>query len=273
MFRIRLGISYDGTGYGGFQIRTMRPDPGELEKALAVIYKQPLRTPGWPDRAGCMRSVGGHYDAPFEIPSSRLPAALSALLPEDIVVLKRAGGDFHALQRHAENLQLYPGPGCLPQVMRRDILAIFRTFNQDAVGEACRLLEGTHDFRLSGHRQPGAIHRYSLPRELVELAGRSCSVNLKETASCRWSGLWWAACCGGGGKLGPAAVSSALEGRRPGAVGPTAHHRPGKVIINKTLNWSGISQYLFVILIFICHPISIFCGVSFRYLCLSAFSS
>ena len=69
--RTLLVIEYDGTDFSGFQIQNnARTVQGELEKALAVVYKQPIRV------HGCSRTDSGvharrhvsHVDLPFVIP-------------------------------------------------------------------------------------------------------------------------------------------------------------------------------------------------------------
>ena len=154
MFRIRLDISYDGTGYGGFQTQKNAPTiQDELEKALAVIYKQPLRIAGAGRTDAGVHALGqvAHYDAPFEIPAVRLPAALNALLPSDIVVIKAAPAapDFHARFNASRKIYSYTlDRASYPQVMRRLYSHhIPGPFNKQAVAEAARLLEGTHDFQ------------------------------------------------------------------------------------------------------------------------------
>jgi|LFRM01.1.fsa_nt_gb tRNA pseudouridine38-40 synthase len=234
MFRIRLGISYDGTGYGGFQIQDNAPTiQGELEKALAVIYKQPLRITGAGRTDAGVHALGqaAHYDAPFEIPSSRLPAALNALLPEDIVVFKAepAAPDFHARFSALRKIYSYTlDRAAYPQVMRRRYSChLPGPFNQDAVREACRLLEGTHDFRaFQATGSPVQYTERTLYRvELVELAGEKLLRLIFEGDGFLYKMvrlMVGSLLRVGQGKLEPAAVSSALEGRRPGAVGPTA---------------------------------------------------
>jgi tRNA pseudouridine38-40 synthase len=90
-----LRIAYDGTEFHGFarqldptgaehRVRTVQ---GELEAALAKLYKQPVRT-----RGASRTDAGVHargqivgFDAPFEIPPRGLLLGLAAGLPRDLI--------------------------------------------------------------------------------------------------------------------------------------------------------------------------------------------
>ncbi len=90
-----LRLAYDGTGFHGFARQVDPGDPnntvrtvqGELEAALARLYKQPIRT-----RGASRTDAGVHargqvvgFDAPFEIPSRGLLLGLAAKLPRDMI--------------------------------------------------------------------------------------------------------------------------------------------------------------------------------------------
>lgn len=101
MTRIALALSYDGSSYHGWQIQDNAVSvQGELQKALCVLFKTPVTV------HGCSRTDTGvhaerfvcHFDAPFYIPTDRLPFALNALLPTDISVSRAycVPDDFHA---------------------------------------------------------------------------------------------------------------------------------------------------------------------------------
>lgn len=115
-----LRLAYDGTGFHGFarQVdsrdpsRTVRTVQGELEVALAKLYKQPLQT-----RGASRTDAGVHargqivgFDAPFEIPPRGLLLGLAGVLPRDIIasaawVVDEVGGEplnprFHNLGKH-----------------------------------------------------------------------------------------------------------------------------------------------------------------------------
>lgn len=97
-----LRLAYDGTEFHGFARQTPfgspRPEPGgtgarvrtvqgELEAALARIYKQPILT-----RGASRTDAGVHahgqivaFDPPLAIPARGLLLGLAAALPEDVI--------------------------------------------------------------------------------------------------------------------------------------------------------------------------------------------
>ena len=234
MFRIRLDISYDGTGYGGFQIQKNAPTiQGEVEKALAAIYKKPLRITGAgrTDAGVHARGQVVHFDAPFEIPAARLPAAMNALLPPAIVVFEAASAapDFHARFSATRKIYSYTlDRAGYPQVLRRLYSHHFPgPFNRQAVTETARLLEGTHNFqafRAAGSTVQSTVrtlYRVELQEFLEEkllLFTFEGNGFLYRMARLLTGSLLRV----GRGKLDLAAVAAALEGQNPGAAGPTA---------------------------------------------------
>jgi tRNA pseudouridine38-40 synthase len=92
---ILLRLAYDGTAFHGFarQLdpgdpdRSVRTVQGELEAALAILYKQEIRT-----RGASRTDAGVHargqivgFDPPFEIPPRGLLLGLAANLPRDMI--------------------------------------------------------------------------------------------------------------------------------------------------------------------------------------------
>lgn len=234
MSRIRLDISYDGSNYGGFQSQINAPTiQDELEKALAAIYKVPLRIhgAGRTDAGVHARGQSAHYDAPFEIAVGRLPAAFNALLPPDIVVFKAAPvpHDFHARFSALRKTYSYTlDRASYPQVLRRLYAYHYSgPFNSLAVARAARLLEGSHDFR--AFRAAGSPVKSTVRTlyrvELEEIPGEKLlrltfegSGFLYRMARLLAGSLLRV----GRGRLAPAAVAAALEGRNPEAAGPSA---------------------------------------------------
>lgn len=234
MHHISLVVSYEGTNYGGFQIQKNAPTiQGELEKALVVIYKEPLRITGAGRTDAGVHARGQviHYDAPFEIPVSRLPAAFNVLLPSDIVVLKAAPAapSFHACfsaKRKVYSYTLDRAP--YPQVMRRRFTYhLPGAFNGAAVKKAVPLLEGTHDFQAfqaAGSPTRNTV-RILYRVDLKELPGEKLLRFTFEGNGFLYRMvrlLVGSLLRVGREKLEPAAIAAALEGDCPEAVGPTA---------------------------------------------------
>jgi len=88
MARYFIEVSYDGTGFGGFQIQTSQDTiQGALENALAILYRQPITL------TGASRTDAGvhayqnylHFDLDLPVITKHL-YNLNALLPDSIVV-------------------------------------------------------------------------------------------------------------------------------------------------------------------------------------------
>jgi tRNA pseudouridine38-40 synthase len=108
-----LRLAYDGTEFHGFARQPgTRTVQGELEAALARIYKQAILT-----RGASRTDAGVHahgqivaFDPPLEIPARGLLLALAAALPADLIasaawLVDDAGGEplnprFHNLGKH-----------------------------------------------------------------------------------------------------------------------------------------------------------------------------
>ncbi len=154
MQNIRLEITYDGTRYSGFQIQENGATiQGELERALAVLYKQKIRITGAgrTDAGVHARGQVANYYAPFQIPTQRLPEALKSLLPEEIVITGAAdaAGDFHARFDAKGKIYTYTlDRAPYPQVMIRRFSHHFPDpLDLALMNEAARVLEGEHDFK------------------------------------------------------------------------------------------------------------------------------
>ncbi len=102
--RLKLRLSYVGTRFCGWQIQEKAPPPrtvqGELEKALAVLCRVPVRAFG-----SGRTDTGVHAVAQIvhcDVPDGRIihdwRNSLNALLPKDVRVLEAApcAPDFHA---------------------------------------------------------------------------------------------------------------------------------------------------------------------------------
>ncbi len=155
MFNTLIRISYDGTNYSGFQVQANALTiQGELERALSVTYKQPLRIngAGRTDAGVHARGQAANYLAPFRIAAEKLPYALNALLPPDIVVTEavEVSGDFHARFTAGRKIYSYTlDRAVFPRVMKRLYsYHLPEPLDLAAVRDAARLFTGTHDFKL-----------------------------------------------------------------------------------------------------------------------------
>lgn len=151
--RIALLTEYDGTEFVGFQ----RQDNGRsvqqtLEEAVEKVYGRFCRI------YGCSRTDSGvhakghisHVDVPFPIPADKIPLALNAVLPEDLVVkaAKEMPDTFHArFDTHGKRYCYRVRNAKVPSaVNRRTEAFVPGVLNVEAMNEAAQAFVGTHDF-------------------------------------------------------------------------------------------------------------------------------
>ncbi len=149
-----LDITYDGTYYSGFQIQENAPTIQEaVEKALGIIYKQTVRITGAgrTDAGVHARGQRANFKAPFSIPEDKLPSAVNALLPPDIVITgaERVSGEFHARYDAKRKIYSYTiDRAAFPQVLKRLYSwHLPDRLDLDLMQKAASLFEGTHDFK------------------------------------------------------------------------------------------------------------------------------
>ncbi|MBT2694535.1 tRNA pseudouridine(38-40) synthase TruA [Bacillus sp. ISL-55] len=154
MPRIKCTISYDGTGFSGYQVQPgKRTVQGELEKVLEKMNKGTSTRVNASGRTDAgVHALGQviHFDTTLEIEPARWQIALNSLLPDDIAVLSVdiAKPDFHARfdavgkeYRYFLLLSKHRDP------FQRNYAYQFQyELDHDAMREASNLLLGTHDF-------------------------------------------------------------------------------------------------------------------------------
>ena len=86
---ILLMVAYDGTNYCGWQRQSGQMTVQQrLEEALSQLYKKPITVRGSSrtDTGVHCKGQGALYTVEQNIPADRLPYAVNAFLPDDIVV-------------------------------------------------------------------------------------------------------------------------------------------------------------------------------------------
>jgi tRNA pseudouridine38-40 synthase len=144
----KLTLAYDGTHFAGWAAQpAQRTVQAELERALATILREPVPT-----------TVAGRTDAGVHAwaqvasyPHEALdPAALNALLPDDLAVLasEPMADAFNA--RHSALARTYcyrvHNSRARSPFERGRALEHPRHLDRDALEECARSLRGTHDF-------------------------------------------------------------------------------------------------------------------------------
>jgi len=153
MRRLALRIKYRGTAYHGWQRQEKDITVQEvLETALKITCEEDIRV------VGCGRTDAGvhawtycvSFDSNTKIPLDRLPLALNARLPDDIVVEQaiEAEPDFNAILSCEKKEYTYQ---ILNARVRDPFLAPYayfypRSLDLDRMAQAAEAFVGTHDF-------------------------------------------------------------------------------------------------------------------------------
>lgn len=154
MQRYKCTVSYDGTGFFGYQVQpNKRTVQSELEEALLKLHKGKevkVTASGRTDAGVHAKGQVIHFDTDLGIPDDRWPLALNSLLPDDISILsaEKAEDSFHARFDAAGKEYRY----FLYLSKQRDPFSRHYAYqfpyqvDVEQMREAGRLLLGTHDF-------------------------------------------------------------------------------------------------------------------------------
>lgn len=154
MARIKITVAYDGTHYHGWQRQKNAITVEALvEQAVHEIFRENNKIIG-----ASRTDTGVHargqvviFDTDKAIPLRRIPLALNAKLPEDIVVVKaeEVAEDFHPRYHAVHKTYAYHldhGDYVLPEY-RFNTLGVRGSLDVKAMKEASQFFIGTHDFK------------------------------------------------------------------------------------------------------------------------------
>jgi tRNA pseudouridine38-40 synthase len=154
MPRYKSIISYDGSGFSGYQVQpNKRTVQSVLESVLTKMHKgETVKVSGSGRTDAGVHAKGQviHFDSPLMIPEDKWEKALNSLLPEDISVLSAVSVDesfharFHALgkeYRYVLHLSSKRDP-----LQRKFAYHYPYRLNLDAMEQASKFFLGTHDF-------------------------------------------------------------------------------------------------------------------------------
>ncbi|MEG9298713.1 tRNA pseudouridine(38-40) synthase TruA [Mangrovibacillus sp. Mu-81] len=102
MQRVKCTISYDGTGFHGYQIQPrQRTVQGVLEDTLSAIHKGVrirVTASGRTDAGVHAYGQVFHFDTPLTIPQEKWPVVLNTRLPDEVTIkhAEFVSEDFHA---------------------------------------------------------------------------------------------------------------------------------------------------------------------------------
>ncbi|MEH7376890.1 MULTISPECIES: tRNA pseudouridine(38-40) synthase TruA [Bacillaceae] len=154
MARYKCIISYDGSGFSGYQVQpNKRTVQSVLEAVLSKMHKgDTVKVVGSGRTDAGVHAKGQviHFDSPLLIPADKWEKALNSMLPEDISVLKvvPVTESFHARfdakgkeYRYVLHLSQKRDP-----FQRKFAYQYPYRLNLQAMEQASKLVLGTHDF-------------------------------------------------------------------------------------------------------------------------------
>lgn len=154
MARYKCIISYDGSGFSGYQVQpNKRTVQSVLEAVLSKMHKgDTVKVVGSGRTDAGVHAKGQviHFDSPLLIPADKWEKALNSMLPEDISVLKvvPVTESFHARfdakgkeYRYVLHLSQKRDP-----FQRKFAYQYPYRLNLQAMEQASKLFLGTHDF-------------------------------------------------------------------------------------------------------------------------------
>lgn len=155
MNRVKAIVSYDGTGFSGYQIQPgMRTVQSEIDKALVKVHKDKPVISVASGRTDAGVHANGqviHFDTPLSLPPDRWQMALNVLLPTDVRICKveYVDEDFHARYSAVGKTYVYKW-SCseVHSPFERNLSVHLGNWKPDVekMREAAEYLIGTHDF-------------------------------------------------------------------------------------------------------------------------------
>jgi tRNA pseudouridine38-40 synthase len=154
MNRYKCIISYDGSGFSGYQVQpNKRTVQSQIEAVLAKIHKGSdvkIAASGRTDAGVHAKGQVIHFDSPLSLPAEKWELAINSMLPEDISVIsvEKADSTFHARYDASGKEYRY----FLYQSQKRDPFQRNYAFhypfplNLALMRKASIYLLGTHDF-------------------------------------------------------------------------------------------------------------------------------
>lgn len=151
--RIKMVIEYDGSNYHGFQIQPNAITIQEtLETCLAQLTGETIRITAAGRTDAGVHAMGQviSFDTASTIPDDRFCLALNRFLPDDIKALssRQAPDDFNARFNAVKKTYRYSiyNSAAGQILVRKYALCLNETLDIEAMQQACRYIEGRHDF-------------------------------------------------------------------------------------------------------------------------------
>lgn len=224
-----MTVSYDGTGYKGFQRQPGLPTvQAELERALQRVaaLESPLYAAGRTDAGVHARGQVVNFHGTLRAPLDRLPRSLNSLLPPDIVVVgcREVDEGFHARRSalareyaYYFHLEKQPSP-----FLRLYSLHVGRELDEGNMGEALAGILGVHDFSSFCRGGKGSPTVREVLEAGISRHGGLLCVRVRANA---FAWMMMRMICGallkvGLGSWSPGDFLGLLDGRHPGRAAP-----------------------------------------------------
>lgn len=151
MKNIKLTLEFDGTDFHGWQKQSeLRTVQGVLEDAAKALFGKPTKV------TGCGRTDAGvhawgyvcNFLADTKLSRGRIKLALSARLPEDIVIRKieEVDPDFHSRFHATARRYIYRIATQPTAIDRKVVYSTKYRMDLNLMSKAVTALEGQHDF-------------------------------------------------------------------------------------------------------------------------------
>lgn len=230
--RIKIIVSYDGSGYGGWQLQKNAPSiQGELENVLKTLTGKRIvvQSAGRTDAGVHALGQCAHFDYFGSIPPEKLPFVFNSMLPRDIRVTKavQAPENFHA--RYSAKgkryiYTIYNSPHASALLYNR-AMHVPQALNIEEMRAAAQHIKGTHDFKAfcaAGSYVKSTVRTvtrldiiYKKPLIRIVVEGDGFLYNMVRIIAGTLIRV-------GLGKLSPEDIPSIIEGKKRAAAGFTA---------------------------------------------------
>lgn len=195
MKNVLLTISYDGTGFSGWQIQPdKRTVQGVLSEVLSRVCGCAVRLEGTSRTDAGVHALGqcATFRGTFGIPLEKLKMVTNRLLPPDIKIeeVQQVPLDFHARFRACGKKYTYKIRNCAEKdVFQRNFCyTVEKTLDVEAMRRGAACLVGTHDFKafMAEGSTPQkstvrTIYSYHITEE--EIGGTEAETGEKDEAS------------------------------------------------------------------------------------------
>ncbi len=152
MVRVKCLVSYDGSGFYGFQIQpNHRTVQGVIQEALKKITQTEItiHASGRTDAGVHARGQVFHFDSPKELPEKQWIRAINHFMPSDIHIIDswNVDDDFHSRYSASwKEYHYYLNMGEYDPIQCKYIAQLNRQLDVKKMREASKVLLGCHNF-------------------------------------------------------------------------------------------------------------------------------